>query len=268
MYPKNAVSPEQVSIGPVVQISDGVVQTSGVTVRVFPAGGPEANGLGTTSYSTEGIVLYTPTQAETNHSSVILIAQKTGSIPASVTIIPTASDTAGYAGVDWNEIISRTSTVDLSNTTISDTGIAEAVWNAIQSEYLFGGSTGKSLYDAASASLKLNENFNFIFEQTIISGESVEQPYVLVDRYDLDLWHIAYRKSGALKYRQWRRDTGVLNAEFEIAASGVDPVLFYYRDQLRYLRANGPNLYWYTSSDNGQTWKAAVLIYTAGFWNL
>jgi hypothetical protein len=50
MYPRNAASPERISIGAVVQISDGTVQTSGVTVRVLPAGGSEADGVGTVAY--------------------------------------------------------------------------------------------------------------------------------------------------------------------------------------------------------------------------
>lgn len=94
-YPRNAASPEPVAIGPVIQISDGAVQTSGVTVRIKPTGVSEADGGGTTSYSTDGIVYYTPTQAETDYTSFILIAKKTGCIPASVTVVTSASATAG-----------------------------------------------------------------------------------------------------------------------------------------------------------------------------
>ena len=95
MYPKNAASPEQVSIGAVVQISDGAVQTSGCTVRIKPNGVAEGDGAGTTAYSTDGIVLYTPTQAETNYTSFILIAKKTGCIPVSITVVTTSSATPG-----------------------------------------------------------------------------------------------------------------------------------------------------------------------------
>jgi hypothetical protein len=55
----------------------------------------EADGGGTTAYSTDGIVLYTPTQAETNYTSFILIAKKTGCIPACVTVVTTASSVPG-----------------------------------------------------------------------------------------------------------------------------------------------------------------------------
>jgi hypothetical protein len=95
MYPRNAASPEPIAIGPVVQISDGAVQTSGVTVRIKPIGVSEADGAGSVAYSTDGIVLYTPTQGETNYTSFILIAKKSGCIPTSITIITTASATPG-----------------------------------------------------------------------------------------------------------------------------------------------------------------------------
>jgi len=95
MYPRNNASPEKIPIGPVVQISDGVVQTSGVTVRIIPTGVAEGDGAGTTAYSTDGVVLYTPTQAETNYASFILIAKKAGCIPASQMIVPTESAIAG-----------------------------------------------------------------------------------------------------------------------------------------------------------------------------
>jgi hypothetical protein len=118
MYPRNAASPERISIGPVVQISDGAVQSSGVTVRVLPAGGTESDGGGTVAYSTDGVVVYTPTQAETNYTSFVLIAKKTGCIPADKTVVTSASATAGHAGTDQSKITNATSTVDLSGTTI------------------------------------------------------------------------------------------------------------------------------------------------------
>lgn len=95
MYPRNAASPERIAIGPVVQISDGAVQTSGCTVRLLESGGTEGDGGGTTAYSTDGVVLYTPLQAETDQASFVLIAKKTGCIPACVTVVTSASATAG-----------------------------------------------------------------------------------------------------------------------------------------------------------------------------
>jgi hypothetical protein len=95
MYPKNAAAPEPIAIGAVIQITDGAVQTTGCTVRIKPIGVAEGDGAGTTAYSTDGIVLYTPTQAETNYTSFILIAKKTGCIPVALTIVTTSSATPG-----------------------------------------------------------------------------------------------------------------------------------------------------------------------------
>ena len=133
MYPRNAASPEPIAIGPVVQISDGAVQSSGVTVRIKPVGVAEADGGGTTAYSTDGVVLYTPTQAETNYTSFVLIAKKTGCIPASVTVVTSASATAGYAGVDWSKVTAATTTVALSGTTISTSQAVASVSGAVGS---------------------------------------------------------------------------------------------------------------------------------------
>lgn len=120
MYPRNASSPERIAIGPVVLIADGTVQTSGVTVRVIPFGGSEADGAGTTAYSTDGVVIYTPTQAETNYTSFILIAKKSACIPASVTVVTSASSLAGHAGTDQSKITNATATINLSGTTIKN----------------------------------------------------------------------------------------------------------------------------------------------------
>jgi len=95
MYPRNAASPEPIAIGAVVLIATGAVQTSGVTVRIKPIGVAEGDGAGTTAYSTDGIVEYTPTQAETNYTSFILIAKKASCIPVAITVVTTASATPG-----------------------------------------------------------------------------------------------------------------------------------------------------------------------------
>ena len=95
MYPRNAASPERIAVGAVVQISDGAVQTSGVSVKVMPQGGAAGAGGGTIAYE-EGVVHYTPTQAETNYTSFMVLAYKTGCIPAPpVTVVTTASATPG-----------------------------------------------------------------------------------------------------------------------------------------------------------------------------
>lgn len=94
MYPKNAATPPRIAIGAVVQISDGAVQTSGVSIKVKPEGGSASAGGGTTTYE-EGIVAYVPTQAETNYTAFQVIAYKTGCIPVAVTVVTTDTATAG-----------------------------------------------------------------------------------------------------------------------------------------------------------------------------
>jgi hypothetical protein len=133
-YPRNAASPPRIEIGAVVQISDGAVQTSGVSVAVRVEGGAETAGGGTVSYgSLSGIVYYTPTQAETDYTAFVVVAYKTGCIPASKSIVTSASATAGYSGVDWGKLIQATSTVNLSGTTISTTQAVASVSGAVGS---------------------------------------------------------------------------------------------------------------------------------------
>lgn len=132
MYPRNAASPERVSIGAVVQISDGAVQTSGVSIKVKPQGTTASAGGGTTSYE-EGIVEYLPTQAETNYTSFEVIAYKTGCVPVSVTVVTTASATPGYAGVDWSKVTAPTTTLNLSGTTVKTATDVETDTADIQS---------------------------------------------------------------------------------------------------------------------------------------
>lgn len=95
MYPRNAASPPRIAVGAVVQISDGAVQTSGVSVSVRPNGGSETSGGGTISYGASGIVYYAPTQGETDYTDFVIVAYKTGCIPVAVTVVTSASATSG-----------------------------------------------------------------------------------------------------------------------------------------------------------------------------
>jgi len=133
MYPRNAASPPRISIGAVVQISDGAVQTAGVAVKVIPQGGSEASGAGTVAYSADGVVLYTPTQGETNYTAMVFVASKTGCIPATATVVASASETPGYAGIDWAKVGNPTTVVGLSSTTISTSQVVASVSGAVGS---------------------------------------------------------------------------------------------------------------------------------------
>lgn len=132
MYPRNAASPQRISVGPVVQISDGAVQTSGVSVKVMPQAGAAGAGGGTIAYE-EGVVHYLPTQAETDYASFMVLAYKTGCIPSSVTIVTSASTTAGYAGVDWSKVTAPTTSLNLSGTTIATSQAVASVSGAVGS---------------------------------------------------------------------------------------------------------------------------------------
>jgi hypothetical protein len=112
MYPRNAASPPRLALGAVVQISDGAVQTSGVSIKVRPEGGAASAGGGTTAYE-EGIVLYTPTQAETNYTSFVVIAYKTGCVPVSIPVVTTANATAGTVNIGTDGLTAASLAADV-----------------------------------------------------------------------------------------------------------------------------------------------------------
>jgi hypothetical protein len=132
MYPRNAASPERIAVGAVVQISDGAVQTSGVSVKVMPQGGAASGGGGTVAYE-EGIVHYLPTQAETNYASFMVLAYKTGCIPVSTTVVTSASTVTGYAGLDWSLVRAPTTALALTGTTIATSQVVASVSGAVGS---------------------------------------------------------------------------------------------------------------------------------------
>ena len=99
MYPRNNAAPPRLAIGQVVQISDGAVQSSGVTITVRVEGGSEATGGGTTAYGADGTVYYTPTQAETNYTAFVVIANKASCFSASITVVTTATAVSGTVDI-------------------------------------------------------------------------------------------------------------------------------------------------------------------------
>ena len=180
MYPRNAASPERLAIGAVVQISDGAVQSSGVTITVRGQGGAEGTGAGTTSYGASGIVYYTPTQGETDFTSFVVIASKTGCIPVSVTVITSASATPGYSGIDWSKITSPTSTVNLSGTTVKTATDVETDTADIQNRLpaaLVGGRMDANM-GAISADSVAADNAEAFFDGTGYAGTNNVIPTV------------------------------------------------------------------------------------------
>jgi hypothetical protein len=172
MYPRNAASPQRIAIGVVVQISDGAVQTSGVTVRVLPFGGSESDGGGTTAYSTDGVVVYTPTQAETNYTSFVLIAKKTGCIPASVTVVTSESAVSGRVYVDTNG--------DKTGYKLASDGLAlvtAPIANAVWDEVL----TGATHNIASSAGRRLRQLASVIVRAGTAQGPGTGNNQIQLD---------------------------------------------------------------------------------------
>lgn len=140
-YPRNAASPLRIAIGAVVQISDGAVQTSGVSVAVRPEGAAESAGAGLVAYSAaSGVVYYTPTQAETNHTAICIIAYKAACIPAQVTLVPSASDVAGLTILDPSVRVKLDATQpDYAPATAANLALANAVLAKIDSGLVVDG---------------------------------------------------------------------------------------------------------------------------------
>jgi hypothetical protein len=112
---------------------------------VLPFGGSEADGGGTTAYSTDGVVVYTPTQAETNYTSFVLIAKKTGCIPASVTVVTSESSVSGRVYVQTNgDKTGYTATVsDKTGFKLASDGLAQVTsWTVAITGNLTGNVTG------------------------------------------------------------------------------------------------------------------------------
>lgn len=171
MYPRNAASPERIAIGAVVQISDGAVQTSGVSITVRGQGGSEGAGSGTTAYGASGIVYYTPTQGETDFTSFVVIASKTGCVPVAQTIVTSASATPGYAGTDQSKIANATATVDLSGTTVKTaTDIATAVAAVPSATANADALLGRNVAGGSSSGRTVKEALYFLRNRWVVSS--------------------------------------------------------------------------------------------------
>lgn len=116
-YARNNTTPRPILIGTIAQISDGAVQTTGVSVKVSKDGGAYAAGAGTTAVE-EGEWSYTPSQGETDCETLRVILYKTACYSRSQQVVFSASASFGHIGTDQSKIANPTSTVNLSNTTI------------------------------------------------------------------------------------------------------------------------------------------------------
>lgn len=125
MYPKNAASPERIAVGAIYQISDGAIQTAGASVRVMAQGGAAGAGGGTLACdSTSGIWYYTPTQAETNYTSFMVMVYKASCTSACMTVVTTATSVPGT--VDVGAISGDSAAADNLELDYDGTGYAKA----------------------------------------------------------------------------------------------------------------------------------------------
>lgn len=197
-YPRNAASPERIAIGAVVQISDGAVQTSGVAVKVIPFGSTEASGTGTVAYSADGVVLYTPVQAETNYTSFVLVASKSGCIPAATTVVTSASATAGkvvVSGLDADSItssvVAASAVTEIQNGLATQTSVdaIQADTNDIQTRLpaaLDGGRIAAALDPATQT--KITNIENGVGYSLAILGGACADPQTASETYTITLF--------------------------------------------------------------------------------
>ena len=156
MYPRNNATPPRLAIGQVVQISDGAIQSSGVTITVRVEGGSEATGGGTTAYGADGTVYYTPTQAETNYTAFVVIANKASCYSASITVVTTATAVAGT--VDVGAVSGDTTAADNLELDYDGTGYAKANSTIGTATDVTNGVTASTVTDKTGYSISGTKN--------------------------------------------------------------------------------------------------------------
>lgn len=180
-YPRNSANPPTFDVGQVVQISDGVVQSSGVSVQVKVGTGSFGAGAGTLAYdSNTGIWNYTPTQAETDAETFIVQIYKTGCYSASVTVSTddgttnvtkiAGQPTSAAGAVSFPGTIASTTNItqatgitvqtnnDKTDYTISSAGIA-SFWSALTTGFTTVGSIGKLFVDTLDATISSRSTY-------------------------------------------------------------------------------------------------------------
>lgn len=203
MYPRNAASPPEISVGSLVSTTDGSLATTGASVRV-KSGGSWAAGAGTLNCdATSGIWSYVPTQGETNASHFIVAVYRSGHVSIERTVVTTVSDVAGYAGLDWSQVRAASTTVTLSGTTIKTATDIEVDTQDIQSRLpaaLSGGRIDASVgaYQAGLAPLSAASTASAVWDALIAS----------------------YTVSGSFGARVVRTDSASAGNGLKITASG------------------------------------------------
>jgi hypothetical protein len=126
MYARNSASPRPITVGQIILIADGTVQTTGVSAKIRKDGGTWTAGSGSTSVE-EGVWSYTPTQSETDCEALEVLVYKASCYQAWQEVVTTAVSTFGKV---------QAATVDdktgysLATAPPTAAAIASAVWSA------------------------------------------------------------------------------------------------------------------------------------------
>ena len=175
MYPRNNASPERIAVGQVVLVVDGTIQSTGVAITVRGQGGAEAVSAGTIAYGADNTVYYTPTQAETDFTSFVLIASKTACFSVSQTIITSAASTPGEVVSDS---ASRTASRAVGFSTFDHTSDA-IILPSIPANWITaagiaaGGMDGKGNWNVGKTGYTLTQSFPANFSSMTISGAGI-----------------------------------------------------------------------------------------------
>jgi len=126
MYARNSATPRPITVGSVVLIADGTVQTTGVSAKIRKDGGTWTAGGGSTSVE-EGVWSYTPTQGETDCETLEVLVYKASCYQAWQEVITTAVST--YGKVQAATVDDKTG-YSLATAPPTAAAIASAVWSA------------------------------------------------------------------------------------------------------------------------------------------
>ena len=172
-YPKNADTPKAVTVGSVILIADGTVQTSDCSVRVSLDGGVWGAGDGTLAYdATSGVVTYAPTQAETNGAVLKIAVYKALCIGCSTTVLMDLQTGDAYAlGVAGVHISVGTAAgqINVSGGVVPASGN----WNVGKTGYTLttqNWNVGKDGYALASTGLNQISTWNVTIQAVNVCG--------------------------------------------------------------------------------------------------
>ena len=151
MYARNSATPRPITVGSVVLIADGTVQTTGVSAKIRKDGGTWTAGSGSTSVE-EGVWSYTPTQGETDCETLEVLVYKASCYQAWQEVITTAVSTYGKV---------QAATVDdkagysLATAPPTAAAIADAVWDEATAGHTTDGTYGGRIIRATNSNVSV-----------------------------------------------------------------------------------------------------------------